>query len=72
MRLDNIAWLEKEQDRKGTIYTYVLAYNPWYKVVRKVGYLLSGHYDLFEGKHHLQTFRTEAELITYIEKYILT
>jgi hypothetical protein len=71
MRLDNIAWREKEQDGKGTTYTYVLDSTPRYKVVRKVGYLLSGHYHLLEGKHHLSTFRTEAELLNYIKKYIM-
>jgi|APGre2960657404_1045060.scaffolds.fasta_scaffold16125_2 hypothetical protein len=71
MRLENIAWLEKEQDGKGTTYTYVLACAPRYKVLRKVGYLLSGHYHLLEGKDYLNAFKTEAELITYIEKYIM-
>ena len=71
MRLEDITWLEKEQDEKGTTYTYVLVEATRYKVIRRVGYLLDGRFALFEGKHLLSAFKTEEELLSYIKKYVL-
>lgn len=70
MKLENISWLEKEQDGKGTTYTFKLVDAPHITVKRKVGYMLSGNYGMFESGHFRKEFKTEHEVIEYIKKYI--
>jgi len=72
MRLENIAWIEKEQDGKGTTYTYTLVDRPYVQIRRRTGYLLNGYYHMYYDDEFIKTFKTEQELIDHLQKTLGT